>query len=81
MQELSKGIKQGDDVTVTILNYRKDGTPFWNQLFVAALRDINKRVVNYVGVQIPVAGPLPKPGQTEPMPYPAKAAPAPAPAA
>ena len=33
-QELSKGIKQGDDVTVTILNYRKDGTPFWNQLFV-----------------------------------------------
>ena len=81
VQELSKGIKQGDDVTVTILNYRKDGTPFWNQLFVAALRDINKRVVNYVGVQIPVAGPLPKPGQTEPMPYPAKAAPAPAPAA
>ena len=76
VQELSKGIKQGDDVTVTILNYRKDGTPFWNQLFVAALRDINKRVVNYVGVQIPVAGPLPKPGQTEPMPYPAKAAPA-----
>ncbi|EGB04346.1 hypothetical protein AURANDRAFT_32655 [Aureococcus anophagefferens] len=71
--ELAKGIAEGTDTTVTILNYKKDGTPFWNQLFVASLRDINKRVVNYVGVQIPVAGPLPKPGD-EPVPFPAKEA-------
>lgn len=79
VSELGSGIKGGDDVTVTILNYRKDGTPFWNQLFVAALRDINKRVVNYVGVMITVAGPLPEAGRTAPMPYPAKAAAPPAP--
>ena len=70
---LTKGITEGTDTTVTILNYKKDGTPFWNQLFVASLRDINKRIVNYVGVQIPVSGPLPAPGD-EPKPYPAKEA-------
>mmetsp|Transcript_22235 Transcript_22235/g.66755 ORF Transcript_22235/g.66755 Transcript_22235/m.66755 type:complete len:314 (+) Transcript_22235:198-1139(+) len=70
--DLKKGVASGEDTTVTILNYKKDGTPFWNQLFVASLRDINKRVVNYVGVQIPVAGPLPKPGDP-PKPYPPKA--------
>ncbi|KAH8047766.1 hypothetical protein JL722_12890 [Aureococcus anophagefferens] len=30
--ELAKGIAEGTDTTVTILNYKKDGTPFWNQL-------------------------------------------------
>ena len=79
--ELCESARKTGYAAAELINYKKDGTPFWNQLFVAALRDINKRVVNYVGVQIPVAGPLPKPGQTEPMPYPAKAAPAPAPAA
>ena len=80
-RELVRELRSTSSSRRVLKNYKKDGTPFWNQLFVAALRDINKRVVNYVGVQIPVAGPLPKPGQTEPMPYPAKAAPAPAPAA
>ena len=52
-------VERGQDVGVTILNYRADGTTFWNQLFVAALRDINEKIVNFVGVQIPVPGPDP----------------------
>mmetsp|Transcript_30664 Transcript_30664/g.98815 ORF Transcript_30664/g.98815 Transcript_30664/m.98815 type:complete len:566 (+) Transcript_30664:179-1876(+) len=52
-------VERGRDVGVTILNYRADGTTFWNQLFVAALRDINEKIVNFVGVQIPVPGPEP----------------------
>ena len=39
---------------MTLLNYRRDGTPFWNQFFVAALRDADGTVVNYVGVQCEV---------------------------
>jgi hypothetical protein len=46
------GIVEGTDVSVCLLNYRSDGAPFWNQFFVAALRDGNNRVVNYVGVQV-----------------------------
>ncbi len=49
-------IAAGSDATVCLLNYRCDGTPFWNQFFVAALRDENMNIVNYVGVQCPVKG-------------------------
>ena len=38
-----------------ILNYKADGTPFWNQFFVAALRDAENNVVNFVGVQCEVS--------------------------
>ncbi|KAL3809935.1 hypothetical protein ACHAXA_004796 [Cyclostephanos tholiformis] len=44
-------IANGSDATVCLLNYKADGTPFWNQLFVAALRDSDDCIVNYVGVQ------------------------------
>ena len=33
---------------------KADGTPFWNQFFVAALRDANGNIVNFVGVQCEV---------------------------
>jgi len=46
-----KAIQSGSDCTVCILNYKADGTPFWNQFFVAALRDADNCIVNYVGVQ------------------------------
>lgn len=40
------------DIAATVLNYRKDGTPFWNQLFIAPLMAADgKTVVHYVGVQ------------------------------
>lgn len=44
-------IAKGSDVTTCILNYKSDGSPFWNQFFVAALRDSDNCIVNYVGVQ------------------------------
>jgi len=41
-------IANGTDATTCILNYKADGTPFWNQFFIAALRDSNNCIVNYV---------------------------------
>jgi len=52
-------IKMGEDVSVTLINYKADGTPFWNNLFVASLRDAENNVVNYIGVLIEVQGPEP----------------------
>eukprot|EP00602_Paraphysomonas_sp_CaronLab_P008682 CAMPEP_0185036280 /NCGR_PEP_ID=MMETSP1103-20130426/29034_1 /TAXON_ID=36769 /ORGANISM="Paraphysomonas bandaiensis, Strain Caron Lab Isolate" /LENGTH=268 /DNA_ID=CAMNT_0027573769 /DNA_START=136 /DNA_END=942 /DNA_ORIENTATION=+ len=51
---LADGIARGVDTSVTIINYKSDGTPFWNQVYVAALRDANNVIVNYVGVQCEV---------------------------
>ena len=54
------GIAAGVDTSVCLLNYRADGSTFWNQFFVAALRDVNRRVVNFVGVQCELKKPPPE---------------------
>jgi PAS domain S-box-containing protein len=55
VDRIRKGIEKGEDTTVVLLNYRKDGTTFWNQFFVAALRDGEGNIVNYLGVQCRVS--------------------------
>ena len=57
-------VANGTDATVCLLNYKADGTPFWNQLFVAALRDADDCIVNYVSIPclecsfyLPASGP------------------------
>nr|GMD21040.1 putative LOV domain-containing protein [Ipomoea batatas] len=42
--------------TVRILNYRKDGTPFWNLLHISPVRNATGKVAYFVGVQIEDAG-------------------------
>jgi len=49
-----KAVQTGSDATVCFLNYKADGTPFWNQLYIAALRDSENSIVNFVGVQCEV---------------------------
>eukprot|EP00527_Entomoneis_sp_CCMP2396_P004612 CAMPEP_0198148184 /NCGR_PEP_ID=MMETSP1443-20131203/40301_1 /TAXON_ID=186043 /ORGANISM="Entomoneis sp., Strain CCMP2396" /LENGTH=181 /DNA_ID=CAMNT_0043812807 /DNA_START=101 /DNA_END=646 /DNA_ORIENTATION=+ len=51
---IRKAIATGSDATVCLLNYKADGTPFWNNFFIAALRDSDNSIVNYVGVQCEV---------------------------
>ena len=55
VEVIRRGIKEGVDTSVCLLNYKADGTPFWNQFFVAALRDAENNVVNFVGVQCEVS--------------------------
>jgi len=55
VDRIRKGIEKGEDCTVVLLNYRKDGVTFWNQFFIAALRDGEGNVVNYLGVQCKVS--------------------------
>ena len=54
LQKLRKNIEMGLDTSVILLNYKKDGTPFYNQIFVAGLRNAAGQIVNYVGVQAEV---------------------------
>ncbi len=52
---IRSGIEKGEDTTTVILNYRADQSTFWNQFFVAALRDGDGNIVNYLGVQCKVS--------------------------
>lgn len=51
VQHLSDGLTRGEAVTVELLNYRKDGAPFWNRLSITPICDANGDVTHYVGVQ------------------------------
>jgi diguanylate cyclase (GGDEF)-like protein/PAS domain S-box-containing protein len=48
---LADAIRAGREADVTILNYRADGTPFWNELTIAPQHGPDGSVVRYLGVQ------------------------------
>jgi PAS domain S-box-containing protein len=48
---LRNAIRQKRSVTVQLLNYRKDGTPFWNRLAITPVRDAAGQVTHFIGVQ------------------------------
>jgi len=54
VDRIRQSIEKGEDTTVCLLNYRSDASTFWNQFFIAALRDGDGHVVNYLGVQCKV---------------------------
>lgn len=49
--EIRNAIEQGEESTVEILNYRKDGTPFWNRLAITPVRDDDGEVTHFIGIQ------------------------------
>lgn len=55
VEKIRKSIEDGSDMSVCLLNYRADGSTFWNQFFIAALRDAAGNITNYVGVQCKVS--------------------------
>ncbi|MNS44209.1 Alkaline phosphatase synthesis sensor protein PhoR [compost metagenome] len=48
---LREAIASGQPVHLELRNYRKDGTMFWNELFIAPVRDGEGKVTHFVGVQ------------------------------
>jgi len=55
VEKIRRSIEEGSDMSVCLLNYRVDGSTFWNQFFIAALRDAAGSITNYVGVQCKVS--------------------------
>eukprot|EP00894_Picocystis_sp_ML_P004832 jgi/Pico_ML_1/55349/g1047.t1 len=54
VEKVTDAIKRKKPVTVRLLNYRKDGTPFWNSLHIAPIRNADGEVEFFIGVQIDV---------------------------
>lgn len=52
--KLREAVKNGQHVSVRLLNYRMDGTPFWNLLTMTPIRGEDGRVSKIVGVQVDV---------------------------
>lgn len=54
VEEIRDAISKQRGATVTLLNYRKDGSAFWNQLSLSPVFDADGELVNFVGVQVDV---------------------------
>jgi len=53
-KKLREAIRLRQECQVTILNYRKDGTPFWNSLQISPVENDEGIVIHYVGIQTDV---------------------------
>lgn len=53
--EIRNAIAQGRECTVEILNYRKDGTPFWNRLSITPVKDEAGDITHFIGIQSDVS--------------------------
>jgi len=53
---MREAIAAGHDVNVTVLNYRKDGSAFWNQLSMSPIHGPDGDLTHYVGIQTDVTG-------------------------
>ena len=51
VREVRSAVREGRECRVVVRNYKKDGTPFWNDLSISPARDENGRLLNFVGVQ------------------------------
>jgi phosphoserine phosphatase RsbU/P len=50
-KKIRNALKQKRACTVEILNYRKNGTPFWNRLSITPVRDASGQVSHFIGIQ------------------------------
>ncbi|MXR51093.1 PAS domain-containing protein [Halovenus sp. WSH3] len=49
--EMREAIEDRESVDVEVVNYREDGTPFWNHVTIAPLFDDDGNLTHYVGFQ------------------------------
>ena len=54
VQRIRDGLREGGTITETLLNYRADGTAFWNNLVISPIHDADGNLTHHVGVQTDV---------------------------
>lgn len=55
VRNLGAAVKNRQDIHVELMNYRKDGTPFWNSLFISPVRNSAGEVIYFFGSQLDVS--------------------------
>ncbi|CAM6092110.1 unnamed protein product [Calypogeia fissa] len=76
--KLKEALLKGGIYTGTLLNYKKDGTPFWNLLTLSPIKDDDGKVIKYIGMQAEQNSKEPQPRNSKGQKSPAiRAAPGP----
>ena len=53
--KIRDAVVKGKDLTIELLNYHKDGSSFWNQLYISPVCDVAGTVLYFFGSQIDVS--------------------------
>ncbi|KAJ0987145.1 hypothetical protein J5N97_005501 [Dioscorea zingiberensis] len=53
--KIREAVKTGKSYCGRILNYKKDGTQFWNLLTITPIRNDEGKVIKYIGMQVEVS--------------------------
>ncbi|WP_439862129.1 EAL domain-containing protein [Pseudomonas sp. MBLB4136] len=51
IDEIRLGLKEIRETHVVLRNFRKDGTPFWNALYIAPVPDEQGNITHFIGIQ------------------------------
>ncbi|KAL8525558.1 hypothetical protein ACS0TY_014973 [Phlomoides rotata] len=53
--KIREALEGGSSYCGRLLNYKKDGTPFWNLLTISPIKDETGKVLKYIGMQVEVS--------------------------
>ncbi|KLU06037.1 Chemotaxis protein methyltransferase CheR [Rhodopirellula islandica] len=65
IQSIHRALDRGESVRELIKNYRKDGEPFWNDLYITPVHNEHDQLTHFVGVQNDVTERIESARQTE----------------
>ncbi|CBN58973.1 EAL domain-containing protein [Kamptonema sp. PCC 6506] len=51
LKEVRTALNEGKECQVVLKNYRKDGTPFWNELSISPVYNTRRHLTHFVGIQ------------------------------
>jgi PAS domain S-box-containing protein len=54
VSRIRRAIAAGEEITTEILNYRRDGSAFWNELYISPIRDPDGRIRHFFASQVDV---------------------------
>lgn len=52
VDKLRIAIKKGESCTVTLLNYKKNGETFWNELTISPVKNEQQELTHFIGIQV-----------------------------
>nr|AML76956.1 putative LOV domain-containing protein [Atriplex prostrata] len=55
VEKIRQAVRNGTSYCGRLLNYKKDGTPFWNLLTITPIRDDKGRLIKFIGMQVEVS--------------------------
>nr|AML77052.1 putative LOV domain-containing protein [Asparagus densiflorus] len=55
LEKIRQAVRTGKSYCGRLLNYKKNGTPFWNLLTITPIRDDSGKVIKYIGMQVEVS--------------------------